>query len=47
MPGTLAKYFIDGFIVSSNADIIDTRVSPTGHEYSDHEPVVLTFSMRE
>jgi endonuclease/exonuclease/phosphatase family metal-dependent hydrolase len=44
---TLAKYFIDGFIVSPNVQIVDTRVSPMGHKYSDHEPVVMSFVIRD
>jgi endonuclease/exonuclease/phosphatase family metal-dependent hydrolase len=44
---TLAKYFIDGFIVSPNIEIIETRVSVMDHKYSDHEPVKMTFTIRE
>lgn len=39
----LAKFFIDGFIVSPNVKIIETEVSAMDFEYSDHEPVHMRF----
>ncbi|HKM06001.1 MAG TPA: hypothetical protein VJ869_03335, partial [Sphaerochaeta sp.] len=39
----LAKFFIDGFIVSPNIKIIETEVSAMDFKYSDHEPVVMKF----
>ena len=39
----LAKFFIDGFIVSPNIKIIETKVSGMDFKYSDHEPVVMKF----
>jgi endonuclease/exonuclease/phosphatase family metal-dependent hydrolase len=39
----LAKFFIDGFIVSPNIQIIETKVSAMDFKYSDHEPVRMKF----
>ncbi len=39
----LAKFFIDGFIVSPNVKIIETKVSTMDFKYSDHEPVQMRF----
>lgn len=41
----LAKFFIDGFIVSPNIHIIETKVSEMDFKYSDHEPVVMKFML--
>ncbi|MFA6680980.1 MAG: endonuclease/exonuclease/phosphatase family protein [Sphaerochaeta sp.] len=41
----LAKFFIDGFIVSPNIKILETRVSTMDFAYSDHEPVVMRFML--
>ena len=39
----LAKFFIDGFIVSPNIQILDTKVAAMDFKYSDHEPVQMRF----
>lgn len=41
----LAKFFIDGFIVSPNIKILETKVSAMGFAYSDHEPVHMRFML--
>jgi endonuclease/exonuclease/phosphatase family metal-dependent hydrolase len=41
----LAKFFIDGFIVSPNIKIIETKVSAMDFRYSDHEPVQMKFML--
>ena len=41
----LAKFFIDGFIVSPNIEIQDTKVSKMDFKYSDHEPVKMNFKL--
>ena len=41
----LATFFIDGFIVSPNIHIIETKVSSMNFAYSDHEPVIMTFML--
>ena len=41
----LAKFFIDGFIVSPNIKIIETKVSEMDFTYSDHEPVNMKFML--
>lgn len=37
---------IDGFLVSNNVEIIKVVTSDEGFEYSDHNPVTLTFVLR-
>ncbi|WP_051195231.1 endonuclease/exonuclease/phosphatase family protein [Pseudobutyrivibrio ruminis] len=37
---------IDGFIVSSNIDVIDANVLDTGFKYSDHNPVYMDFVLK-
>ncbi len=44
---SLAKFFIDGFIVSPNIRVGSTKVNQMDFKYSDHEPVVMTFSLNE
>lgn len=41
----LAKFFIDGFIVSPNIQIKETKVHSMNYKYSDHEPVKITFKL--
>lgn len=41
----LATFFIDGFIVSPNIQIIETKVSGMDFKYADHEPVKMTFKL--
>lgn len=41
----LAKFFIDGFIVSPNIKITEAKVSTMDFKYSDHEPVVMRFML--
>lgn len=43
----IAKFFIDGFIVSPNVRIIETKVDQMDFKYSDHEPVVMTFVLEQ
>lgn len=42
----LYKSVIDGFIVSKNIEIIEVTNIDNGFEYSDHQPVVLSFSLK-
>lgn len=42
---TLAKFFIDGFIVSPNIEIKETKVSQMNFKFSDHEPVKMEFKL--
>ncbi|MBK5254230.1 MAG: endonuclease/exonuclease/phosphatase family protein [Peptostreptococcaceae bacterium] len=44
---TLAMFFIDGFIVSPNIEIVETKVQEMDYEYSDHEPVKMEFKLVE
>lgn len=39
----LAEFFIDGFIVSPNVQINETKVYKMNYQYSDHEPVKMEF----
>lgn len=41
----LAEFFIDGFIVSPNVEIIETKVHRMNYKYSDHEPVRMDFRL--
>lgn len=38
---------VDGFIVSENVQVEELAVIDTGFAYSDHNPIRLTFSLRE
>ena len=38
---------IDGFLVSSNVEVVSSRVYDTGFKYSDHNPVGMTFVLAE
>ena len=38
-------YIIDGFIVSSNIQVDDFETLDLGFEYSDHNPVVMNFTL--
>ena len=42
----LYKSVIDGFIVSKNIEIIDVTNIDNGFEYSDHQPVIMKFSLK-
>ncbi len=37
---------IDGFIVSSNIDVLEANVLDTGFKYSDHNPVYMDFVLK-
>lgn len=37
------QVLIDGFIVTPNVKVLESHVIDTGFEYSDHNPVVLSF----
>ena len=37
---------IDGFIVSDNVEVVDSAVVDTGFAYSDHNPVTMTFALK-
>ena len=39
-------YYIDGFIVSDNINVEKTEVYDQGFKFSDHNPVVLNFSLK-
>jgi len=43
----LALFFIDGFIVSPNIQIVETAVQGMDFKYSDHEPVKMVFKLLE
>ena len=36
---------VDGFLVSGNVKVISSAVIDTGFEYSDHNPVTMTFAL--
>ena len=38
---------VDGFMVSPNVEVKEAKVLDTGFEYSDHNPVELTFSLKD
>lgn len=38
---------LDGFIISDNVKQVDYQCIKTGYAYSDHEPVVLQFQLKE
>ena len=38
---------VDGFIVSDNVECVEVENVQTGFEYSDHNPVVMTFKLIE
>ena len=41
------QYFsIDGFLVSPNVDVSSVKTLDLGFEYSDHNPVLLTVSLK-
>ena len=41
----LMEFYIDGFIVSPNVEIIETKVQKMDYKYSDHEPVKMVFKL--
>ena len=38
---------IDGFIVSSNIEVLSANVLDTGFKYSDHNPVYMDFILKD
>ena len=44
--GENLRSVIDGFLVSNNVEIIKTVGTETNFEYSDHNPVTLTFKLK-
>ena len=38
---------VDGFIVSDEVEVLSCNVEDTGFAYSDHNPVVLTFRLKD
>lgn len=38
---------LDGFIVSDNIEVLDYQVEETGFLYSDHEPVIMKFRLKD
>ena len=36
---------VDGFIKSANVTAVKSDVIETGYQYSDHNPVYLTFTL--
>ena len=45
-PGESFVLTVDGFIVSDNVQVSDCRVLDEGFAYSDHNPVVMTFTLQ-
>ncbi len=43
----VAKFYIDGFIVSPNIRIVETKVDQMDFKNSDHEPVVMKFILEK
>ncbi len=43
----IAKFYIDGFIVSPNIKVLETKVDQMNFKYSDHEPVVMRFILQQ
>ena len=41
------KAIIDGFLISDNVEIISVSTRDTNFKYSDHNPTVLTFSLKQ
>lgn len=39
-------YIVDGFLVSENVEVVSVDNIETGFVYSDHNPVVLSFSLK-
>lgn len=46
VPGVTYTVTLDGFIISDNVECVRYETIPTGYEYSDHEPVEMTFRLR-
>lgn len=38
-------YVIDGFIISPNVELLDVETLDLGFENSDHNPVIISFSL--
>ena len=38
---------VDGFIVSDNVTVIESRVIDEAFKYSDHNPVIIRFKLAE
>ncbi len=43
--GTIQYYLIDGFIVTENVEVNKVETLDEGFAYSDHNPVVMTFTL--
>jgi len=39
-------YVLDGFIVTKNVKINEVKVIDTNFEYTDHQPVLLDFTLQ-
>ncbi len=37
---------IDGFVVSDNVEVVESKVLDTGFKYSDHNPVYMDFILK-
>ena len=44
-PAVQFQVTVDGFLVSDNVTVSSSRVVDTGFAYSDHNPVMMTFSL--
>ena len=40
-------FILDGFIISDNIECTFVQNMETGYQYSDHNPVVMKFILRE
>jgi len=44
--GTNDRWVMDGFIYSDNVEVVYCQTLDLDFAYSDHNPVVLTFSLK-
>ncbi|MGN0505524.1 MAG: endonuclease/exonuclease/phosphatase family protein [Lachnospiraceae bacterium] len=40
-------YMLDGFLISDNVEMVETNTVSNGFKYSDHNPVILNFILKE
>ena len=38
---------VDGFLISDNLELIEINTIDTGFAYSDHNPVMMKFKLKE
>ena len=46
-PETSFQATVDGFLISDNVVCESLEVIDTGYEFSDHNPLVMTFQLKE